>query len=56
MMLPVLGAIAGVKRLALPHLIPSDDPDYSEADWRAAVADITDVEIIVGHDGLRVRL
>ena len=47
---------AGVKRLALSHLIPSDDPDYSEANWKAAVADFTAVEIIVGHDGLRVDL
>ena len=33
-----IAAAAGVGALALHHLIPSDDPDWTEADWRAAVA------------------
>jgi len=51
-----IGALAGVKRLALSHLIPSDDPDFSEPEWKAAVSECTDIEVIIGHDGLRVSL
>jgi ribonuclease BN (tRNA processing enzyme) len=47
---------AGVKQLALSHLIPSDDPDYGEADWKVAVADIWDDTLIVGYDGIRITL
>ena len=47
---------AGVKRLALSHLIPSDDPIYDESDWRAAVAPHWDGPLIVGHDGIRIDL
>lgn len=49
-------ANAGAKRLALSHLIPSDDPTYGPDDWRAACADHYDGELIVGHDGLRIDL
>lgn len=47
---------AGVKRLALSHLIPSDDPDYGPKDWREACAGHFDRELIVGHDGIRIDL
>ena len=47
---------AGVARLALSHLIPSDDPTYRPDDWRAACADHYDGELIVGHDGIRINL
>ena len=47
---------AGVKRLALSHLIPSDDPTYGEQDWKNAVADHWDGPLYVGHDGLRINL
>lgn len=47
---------AGVKRLALSHLIPSDDPDYTKADWQAAVGDIWKGQLYVGHDGLKITL
>ncbi|MGX9355078.1 MBL fold metallo-hydrolase [Roseobacteraceae bacterium S113] len=47
---------AGVKQLALSHLIPSDDPSYSEADWQAAVKDHWSGPLHVGHDGLRIDL
>lgn len=47
---------AGVKRLALSHLIPSDDPDYGPRDWQDAVADHWDGPLIVGHDGARIDL
>lgn len=47
---------AGVKKLVLNHLVPSDDPDYSEQDWRAAVASDWHGPLVVGHDGVRIDL
>ncbi|WP_299933865.1 MBL fold metallo-hydrolase [uncultured Pelagimonas sp.] len=47
---------AGVKRLALSHLIPSDDPSYSETDWQNAVDEHWEGELIVGKDGLKIAL
>ncbi|KQI72923.1 hydrolase [Loktanella sp. 5RATIMAR09] len=49
-------ANAGVKRLALCHLIPSDDPDYGIDDWHSAVAGHFDGTLIVGTDGVRIDL
>jgi ribonuclease BN (tRNA processing enzyme) len=54
-----VGRIAGdakVGRLALSHLIPSDDPDYTEDDWHRAMADHWDGPLIIGRDGLRIDL
>lgn len=47
---------AGVRRLALSHLIPSDDPDYGVKDWQDAVAGHWDGPLVVGHDGIRIGL
>jgi ribonuclease BN (tRNA processing enzyme) len=47
---------AGVKALALNHLIPSDDPAYGEADWMVAVRPVWDGPLFVGRDGLRISL
>jgi ribonuclease BN (tRNA processing enzyme) len=47
---------AGVKALALSHLIPSDDPAYGPQDWKDAVAGIWDDPLIIGQDGLRIDL
>jgi ribonuclease BN (tRNA processing enzyme) len=47
---------AGVKRLALSHLIPSDDPDYDENDWETAVEGYWNGPLIIGKDGLKVAL
>jgi len=49
-------ANAGVKRLALSHLIPSDDPEYNETHWKQAVAGIWDGPLFVGHDGLKINI
>ena len=49
-------ANAGVKRLALSHLLPSDDPDYDVDDWHKAVAGHFDGTVIVGTDGIRIDL
>jgi len=47
---------AGVKRLALSHLIPSDDPTYGPKDWQDACADHWSGELIVGGDGTKIKL
>lgn len=49
-------ARAGAKSLALSHLIPSDDPAFTEAHWREAVDGIFDGSLIIGTDGLRIHL
>ena len=50
-----LATRAGVAALALHHLIPSDDPDFTEAHWRAA-ARAFDGTLHVGRDGLVIEL
>jgi ribonuclease BN (tRNA processing enzyme) len=47
---------AGVKQLALSHLLPSDDPAYGPDDWHEAVADHFHGTLIVGSDGVRIDL
>lgn len=47
---------AGVKRLALSHLVPADDPDYGPQQWRDAVAGHWDGPLTVGPDGVRIDL
>ena len=49
-------ANARTKALALSHLIPSDDPDYNETDWREAVAGIWTCPLFIGKDGLKIPL
>lgn len=49
-------ASAQVKALALNHLIPSDDPAYTQSNWREAVKPHWDGLLFVGHDGLRIPL
>ncbi|MHB0952521.1 MAG: MBL fold metallo-hydrolase [Allorhizobium sp.] len=47
---------AGVKALALHHLIPSDDPAFTEDHWKAAVAPNWEGVLHLGKDGLLIRL
>lgn len=47
---------AGVKALALHHLIPSDDPAFGLADWHRAVSPHWSGPLHVGHDGLKIYL
>jgi ribonuclease BN (tRNA processing enzyme) len=49
-------ADAGVKALALHHLIPSDDPAFGPADWQRAVAPHYAGPLHLGRDGLRIDL
>ena len=47
---------AGVAALALNHLLPSDDPDFTDEHWQEAVAGHYDGPVHVGHDGLVISL
>ncbi len=49
-------AAAGVRALALHHLIPSDDPSFTEADWLANTRPHFAGPIHIGKDGLRLPL
>jgi ribonuclease BN (tRNA processing enzyme) len=49
-------AAAGVKALALHHLIPSDDPAFTETDWRTDTRPHFTGPIHIGTDGLKIPL
>lgn len=55
-----VGALAqsfGVKALALNHLVPSDDPAITDADWLAAIrTGGYEGPAFIGRDGLRITL
>ena len=51
-----LATEAGVGALALTHLIPSDDPDFGEDDWKAAVTPHWEGAFHLGRDGLVIPL
>ncbi len=51
-----IASMAEVKALALNHLIPSDDPDFTEKHWHDAVAPDWGGAFHLGHDGLRINL
>lgn len=51
-----IAAAAMVGKLVLNHLVPADDPDFTEADWRAETARTWNGPVIVGHDGLVIPL
>lgn len=49
-----IASAAGVKALALNHLIPSDDPAYGEPDWRRAMEGLFAGAFHLGRDGLEI--
>lgn len=51
-----IAAAAGVKRLVLNHLIPADDPAFTEADWRATLVPVWSGDLVIGSDGLVIGL
>jgi len=51
-----LATQANAGALALHHLIPSDDPDYQEADWTKAARPNWQGQLHIGHDGLVIPL
>ena len=46
---------AGVKRLALTHLVPDDLPEFTHADWIAATRQTWDGPLDIGIDGLKIE-
>jgi ribonuclease BN (tRNA processing enzyme) len=52
----LIATAAGVKALALHHLIPSDDPAYGEAEWLAGIRDRWQGPFHLGRDGLRIEV
>ncbi|HMO07341.1 MAG TPA: MBL fold metallo-hydrolase [Paracoccaceae bacterium] len=47
---------AGAGRLVLNHLIPADDPRFTEAHWLAACAAVWNGPVTVGRDGQEIAL
>ncbi len=47
---------AEVTALALNHLIPSDDPDFTDDDWQAATRKDWAGRLYIGKDGMRIAL
>ena len=47
---------AGVGMLVLNHLIPADDPAFTEEHWRAAITPVFSGVVVVGRDGLVISL
>ncbi|MEM6462629.1 MAG: MBL fold metallo-hydrolase [Pseudomonadota bacterium] len=51
-----VAASANAKALALHHLIPSDDPDFTRDHWLEAVSAHYSGEVHIGTDGIRIPL
>ncbi|SFL31921.1 MBL fold metallo-hydrolase [Shimia haliotis] len=47
---------AGVKRLALNHLVPCDDPDFTETHWQEETAKTWAGPLFIGTDGMKIPL
>ena len=48
--------VAGVKRLALGHLVPADDPTFAHDAWHEAVSPFWQGPLFIGQDGLRIDI
>ena len=51
-----IAAAAQVGTLVLNHLIPADDPNFTETDWRREVAKAWSGPVVVGQDGLTIPI
>ncbi len=51
-----IAAQAGVGQLILNHLVPADDPAFTDDDWKDAIAQNWAGSVTVGKDGLRIPL
>ena len=51
-----IATAARVGHLVLNHLLPADDPNFSERDWYAAIQPTWDGPLTVGRDGLCIPL
>ena len=47
---------ANVRALALHHLIPADDPDFTDREWQNATKDHWNGKLYIGKDGMRINL
>lgn len=47
---------AMVGKLVLNHLVPADDPNFSEADWAAEVSKTWNGPVVIGRDGLVIPI
>lgn len=45
-----------VGKLVLNHLVPADDPAFTDADWKAEVSRAWNGPTVIGKDGLRIPL
>ena len=51
-----IAAEADVGQLVLNHLVPADDPNFSEADWIEAIRQTWDGPVKLGFEGLTVPI
>ena len=51
-----IASAANVSALALHHLLPSDDPDFTDHHWQASVEEHWSGALYIGKDGLRIDL
>ena len=51
-----IAAKAEVGQLVLNHLVPADDPDFNDDDWKDAVAKHWSGPVTVGKDGLQIDI
>ncbi len=51
-----IAQMAGVKALAINHLVPSDDPAFGPQDWDDAIRQTWQGPFHLGRDGLRIPL
>lgn len=51
-----IAAAAGVGKLVLNHLVPVDDPAFTDTNWISRAAVAYSGPVIVGKDGMEIRL
>lgn len=51
-----IAAEAGVKQLALNHLVPCDDPNFTETHWREETRRTWSGPLFIGTDGMTISL
>lgn len=47
---------AGVRQLAINHMVPDGDPDFTDQHWTDAVREHWDGPFFLGRDGMRITL
>lgn len=51
-----IATAASAKHLVLNHLVPVDDPNFTDDDWRAAVSETWNGPLTIGKDGMAIQL